>query len=123
MRVVETPYPRKVIRLREILSPEEVAHVIDAADSPFHRAMLVTLYATGTRRAVTAHLKVGDIDSRRMVVHIQGGKGDRDVMLSPKLFDALRGFWRGLLCKHSHFRSMKFTLLHGPCRTGEHFLV
>ena len=57
----------------EILSPDEVARLIDAADSRFHRAMLMTLYATGARRAEAPHLKVGDIDSRRMVVHIHGG--------------------------------------------------
>ena len=76
--VTETPYPRKVIHLPQILSPEEVARLIDATDSRFHRAMLMTLYATGARRAEAAHLKVGDIDSRRMVVHIHGGKGNRD---------------------------------------------
>ena len=96
--VAETPYPRKVIHLPHILSPEEIDRLIDASDSRFHRAMLMTLYATGARRAEAAHLKVGDIDSQRMVVHIHGGKGnrDRDVMLSPKLLEALRDYWRGL---------------------------
>ena len=56
----------------------------------------MTLHATGARRAEAAQLKVGDIDSQRMVVHIHGGKGrkDSDVMLSPKLLDALRIYWR-----------------------------
>jgi site-specific recombinase XerD len=96
--IAETPYPRKVIHLPEILSPEEVARLIDAAELPFYRILLMTLYGTGARRAEVAHLKVGDIDSRRMVVHIHGGKGnrDRDVMLSQKLLDALRAYWRGL---------------------------
>jgi integrase len=63
----------------------------------------MTLYATGARRAEVAHLKISDIDSQRMVVHIRGGKGrkDRDVMLSPKLLDALRIYWRGLKEKPS----------------------
>ena len=58
----------------------------------------MTLYATGARRAEVARLKVSDIDSQRMVVHIQGGKGrkDRDVMLSPILLEALREYWRRL---------------------------
>jgi integrase/recombinase XerD len=96
--VAETPYPRKIIRLPEILSPEEVARLIDAAELPFYRILLMTLYGTGARRTEAAHLKVGDIDSHRMVVHIHGGKGnrDRDVMLSQTLLDALRGYWRGL---------------------------
>jgi site-specific recombinase XerD len=58
----------------------------------------MTLYATGARRTEVARLKVSDIDSERMVVHIRGGKGrkDRDVMLSPALLEALRTYWRGL---------------------------
>jgi site-specific recombinase XerD len=58
----------------------------------------MTLYATGARRAEVARLKITDIDSERMVVHIRGGKGrkDRDVMLSPALLDELRTDWRGL---------------------------
>ena len=58
----------------------------------------MTLDATGARRAEVAHPKISDIDSQRMVIHIRGGKGrkDRDVMLSPKLLDALRVYWRGL---------------------------
>jgi site-specific recombinase XerD len=49
------------------------------------------------------HLKVSDIDSQRMVIHVQGGKGrkDRDVLLSPKLLEALREHWRGLPRKPS----------------------
>jgi site-specific recombinase XerD len=76
--VAETPYPRKVIHLPQILSLEEVTRLINAADSRFHRAMLLAHYATGARRTEAAHLKVGDIDSRRMVVHIHSGKGNRD---------------------------------------------
>jgi integrase/recombinase XerD len=58
----------------------------------------MTLYATGMRRAELANLKLSDIDSQRMVIHIQGGKGrkDRDVMLSPNLLDALRQHYRSL---------------------------
>ena len=96
--IAETPYPKKVLHLPGILSQEEVARLIDAAEFPFHRILLMTLYATGARRAEVAHLKIRDIDSQRMVIHIRGGKGrkDRDVMLSPKLLDALRVYWRGL---------------------------
>src|SRR5438105_6713814 len=96
--VAETPYPKKVLHLPQVLSPEEVARLIDAAEFPFHRILLMTLYAPGARRAEVAHLKISDIDSQRMVIHIRGGKGrkDRDVMLSSKLLDALLVYWRGL---------------------------
>ncbi len=99
--VAETPYPKRVQRLPTVLSQEEVAQLIDAAPTPFYRILLMTLYATGARRAELAHLKVSDIDSQRMVVHIQGGKGrqDRDVMLSPVLLEALREYWRRLNLK------------------------
>jgi len=96
--ITETPYPKKVLHLPEILSQEEVARLIDAAECPFYRILLITLYATGVRRSELAHLRVSDIDSQRMVVHVCGGKGrkDRDVMLSPKLLDELRLYWRSL---------------------------
>ena len=94
----ETPYPKKVLHLPEILTQAEVARLIDATETPFQRILVMTLYATGARRAEVAALKVSDIDSQRMVVHIRGGKGrkDRDVMLSPALLEALRTYWRGL---------------------------
>jgi site-specific recombinase XerD len=89
--VAETPYPKKVLHLPQVLSPEEVARLIDAAELPFHRILLMTLYATGARRAEVAHLKISDIDSHR------------DVMLSPKLLDALRVYWRGLRRKPTNW--------------------
>src|SRR5882724_4135026 len=101
--IADTPYPKGAHRLPAILSQEEVAQLIQAADTSFHRTLLMTLYATGVRRAELTHLKVSDIDSQRMVIHVQGGKGrkDRDVMLSPKLLEALREHWRGLPRKPS----------------------
>ena len=103
--IAETPYPKKVQRLPIILSSEEVTQLIDSARTPFHRILLMTLYATGVRRAELARLKITDIDSQRMIIHIQGGKGrkDRDVMLSPKLLAALREYWRGLSRKPTHW--------------------
>jgi len=99
----ETPYPKRAEHVPSILSQEEVARLIDAAGTPFHRTVLMTLYATGVRRAELTHLKITDVDSQRMVVHIQGGKGrkDRDVMLSPKLLKELREHWRRLRRKPS----------------------
>src|SRR5271169_4687651 len=103
--ITETPYPKKAFHLPTILSQEEVARLIDAALTPFHRILLLTLYATGARNAELTHLKVSDIDSQRMVIHIQGGKGrvDRDVMLSPKLLEELRQHWRRLRTRKSEW--------------------
>src|SRR5262249_60888308 len=80
--VAETPYPKKSHRLPAILSQEEVARLIDAAGTPFHRTVLITLYATGLRCAELTHLKASDVDSKRMVIHIQWGTAlkDPDVM-------------------------------------------
>src|SRR5262250_1005729 len=101
--IADTPYPKKTHLLPTILSQEEVAQLIDAAPTPFYRTILMTLYATGIRNAELTRLKVNHIDSRRMVIHIQGGKGrqDRDVMLSPVLLEELRAHWRRLRKKSS----------------------
>ena len=65
---------------------------------PFIPFCLMTLYATGAHRAEAAHLKISDIDSQRVVIPIRSGRGrkDRDVMLSPKVLEALHVYWRGL---------------------------
>jgi site-specific recombinase XerD len=73
--IADTPYPKRAFHLPSILSREEVARLIDAALTPYHRTLLMTLYATGVRRAELTHLKVSDVDSKRMVIHVQGGKG------------------------------------------------
>ena len=101
----QTPYPKKVFHLPEILSQDEVARLIDATNTPFQRVLVMTLYATGARRSEVAHLKISDIDSQRMVIHIHGGKGrkDRDVMLSLALLEELRTYWRGLRHKPSEW--------------------
>jgi integrase/recombinase XerD len=97
----EMPYPKKKIHLPVIWSPEEVTSLIDAAPIPFYRTILMTLYGTGVRRAECAALKLTDIDSARMVVHVQDGKGgkDRDIVLSPHLRDELRAHYRRLARK------------------------
>jgi len=92
------PYPKRPRRLPNILSAQEVAHLIDAADSAFYRVIVMTLYATGVRRSELTQLRIQDIDSERMVVHVRGGKGrkDREVMLSEQLLANLRGHIRRL---------------------------
>src|SRR5207237_3694268 len=83
------PYPKQPRRLPIVLSQEEVTRLIDAASNLFHRAMLMTLYSTGMRRAELCRLKVSDIDSQRMVIRIRQGKAsrDRDEPSSAKLLE------------------------------------
>jgi integrase/recombinase XerD len=92
----DTPYPKAPRRLPTILSVDQVTQLIDAADSLSHRTMLMVLYSTGMRTAELLPLRVADIDSRRMLIHIQHGKGGRDryVPLSPTLLTTLRVYYR-----------------------------
>jgi site-specific recombinase XerD len=90
------PFPKRPRSLPTVLSPEEVERLIASAKNLMHRAMLMTLYATGLRRSELCQLKVTDIDSQRMVIRVRQGKGarDRDVLLSPKLLETLRKYWQ-----------------------------
>jgi integrase/recombinase XerD len=93
----DLPYPRNYRRrLPVILSPEEVARLIDSARNLYHRALIMTVYSCGLRRIEACRLKVSDIDSKRMMIRVSHGKGgvDRDVPLSPALLDTLRQYWR-----------------------------
>jgi len=92
----DLPYPKYRKRLPVVLSREEVGRLIDSAKNLFHRAMLMTLYGTGVRRSELRRLQVGNIDSQRMMLRVEHGKGgiDRDVPLSPQLLETLREYWR-----------------------------
>jgi integrase/recombinase XerD len=92
----DTPYPKAPQRLPSILSVEEMARLIEAADGLYHRTMVMMLYSTGMRSAELLQLQVADIDSRRMLIHIRQGKGGRDryVPLSPTLLATLRVYYR-----------------------------
>ena len=89
-------FPKIPRKLPVVLSPEEVTRMIEAAPNLLHRTILMVLYATGIRRTEASLLKVTDIDSERMVIHIHQGKGsrDRDVPMTSKLLDALREYFR-----------------------------
>jgi integrase/recombinase XerD len=89
------PGPHQPQKLPQILSREEVLRLIDAAANPKHRTMLLTTYAAGLRLTEVCALKVADIDSERMTLRIEQGKGakDRYALLSPKLLKALRDYW------------------------------
>ena len=90
------PFPKRPRQLPVVLSPEEVQRVIDSAENLMRRTMVMTLYSTGIRCSELCHRKVSDIDSKRMLIRIHKGKGgrDRDVLLSPKLLEILREYWR-----------------------------
>jgi site-specific recombinase XerD len=85
--------PRK---LPEIMSPDEVKRLIAAAGHLKHQTALALAYATGLRVNEVVHLKVGDIDSQRMTLRVEQGKGQKDryAMLSPLLLERLRVWWR-----------------------------
>jgi len=90
------PYARKRRQLPVILSAEEVARFFAAVPSLKHRTALMTAYAAGLRVSELVHLKLTAIDSSRMLIRIEQGKGGRDryIMLSPHLLVVLRAYWR-----------------------------
>jgi integrase/recombinase XerD len=92
----DLPYPKRHRKHPIVLSPEEVAKLINAARSLMHRALLMVLYGTGLRREEASLLRVDNIDSSRMTIHVQFGKGgkQRFVPLSPVLLETLREYWR-----------------------------
>jgi len=90
------PAPKKPQTLPVVLSPEEVVQFLDSVASRKHRVILTTCYAAGLRVSEAVRLTLPAIDSARMVVRVEQGKGQKDryVMLSPKLLDILRDWWR-----------------------------
>jgi len=92
----DIPMPKKPFKLPVILSPEEVMRFLESVYSTKHRAILMATYAAGLRVSEATHLKVTDIDSQRMMLRVEQGKcaKDRYVMLSPRLLQELRSYWR-----------------------------
>jgi integrase/recombinase XerD len=92
------PAPKKPQKLPVVLSPEEVLHFLESVGSTKHQAILTTCYAAGLRISEAIRLKPIDIDSQRMVIRVDQGKGQKDryVMLSPKLLETLRNYFRAV---------------------------
>ncbi|WP_321812972.1 MULTISPECIES: site-specific integrase [unclassified Burkholderia] len=93
--VDEIPLSKVPLKLPVILSQDEVTRFLEAIRSVKHRTVLMAAYAAGLRISEATRLKVGDIDSQRMVLRVEQGKGhaDRYVMLSPRLLEILRSYW------------------------------
>ena len=94
--VESIPRPRTVRRLPNVLSGTEVEALLRAFEHPKYRVVSMVMYAAGLRVSEACRLKVDDIDSKRMLLHVRQGKGnqDRSVMLSHRLLENLRRYWR-----------------------------
>jgi integrase/recombinase XerD len=90
------PFPRKETRLPVILSSAQVSCLLQSISNPRYRMFFTTIYATGLRLSEARRLEVADIDSARNTVRVRQGKGrkDRYVMLSPRLLEQLRQYWK-----------------------------
>ena len=120
------PYAREPQKLPVVLGADEVVRFLEAVPSLKSRAALTTAYAAGFRASETACLKVANIDSSRMVIHVEQGKGGRDryVMLSPQLLGILRAYWK--LTRPQRFlfpgrdpdTAINVTVLHAACRSA-----
>jgi integrase/recombinase XerD len=109
----DLPIPKTPKKLPVVLSHEEDLRLIKEAITVMHSTILILLYATGIRRAELRWLKVSDIDSQRMVIHIQEGKGrrDRDIPMTSTVLQVLRKYWL-------HATPAVY-LFPSPCNTNE----
>ena len=120
------PYAREPRKLPTVLSAEEVVRFLEAVSSLKSRVALTTAYAAGLRVSEVAALKVADIESDRMVMRIENGKGgkQRYVMLSAPLLGVLRSYWRRtrpslyLFPGRTADKPIEPTVLHAACRSA-----
>jgi integrase/recombinase XerD len=103
--------PRKTMKLPVVLSREEVKTIFDATENVKHRMILMVIYSGGLRVSEAAHLRVQDIDSSRMQIRVEQGKGkkDRYTLLSAQLLGKLREYWLSCRPKHWLFPSNRNT--------------
>jgi integrase/recombinase XerD len=94
--VERLPLPKVPKKLPVVLTAAEVAQLLGAVRNLKHRALLMTAYAAGLRVSEVVGLEVSDIDSQQMLIRVRQGKGrkDRFVMLSPRLLEVLRAYWK-----------------------------
>ncbi len=120
------PYARKPAALPDVLNRDEVVRFLEAVPSLKCRVALTTAYATGMRVSEVVAVEVRNIDSGRMVIRIEHGKGgkDRYVMLSAQLLGILRAYWK--LTRPQRFlfpgrdpdTAVNVTVLHAACRSA-----
>jgi site-specific recombinase XerD len=119
-------YAREPHKLPVVLNADEVVRFLEAVPSLKTRVALTTAYAAGLRASEAVSLKVADIDSVRMVIRVEHGKGgkDRTVMLSAQLLDILRAYWRLARPRHWLFpgrdeiKPIDVQVLHAACRSA-----
>jgi site-specific recombinase XerD len=94
--VASLPWPKVPIRLPDVPSADEVVRLLAAAPLPRHRLVWMVAYGAGLRVSEACALQVGDIDSRRGVIVVRGGKGGKDrlTLLPRRLLEELRAYWR-----------------------------
>ena len=120
------PYAREPRKLPVVLSADEVVRFLEAVPSLKSRAALTTAYAAGLRASEVVALKVANIDSGRMVIRVEHGKGgkDRYVMLSARLLGILRTYWRLARPEHWLFpgresgKPIDVQVLYAACRSA-----
>jgi integrase/recombinase XerD len=119
-------YAREPRKLPVVLNADEVVRFLEAVPGLKTRVALTTAYAAGLRASEAVSLKVADIDSVRMVIRVERGKGDKDrtVMLSAQLLDILRAYWRLARPQHWLFpgrdemKPIDVQVLHAACRSA-----
>jgi integrase/recombinase XerD len=119
-------YAREPRKLPVVLNADEVVRFLEAVPGLKTRVALTTAYAAGLRASEAVSLKVADIDSVRMVIRVEHGKGDKDrtVMLSAQLLDILRAYWRLARPQHWLFpgrdemKPIDVQVLHAACRSA-----
>ena len=120
------PYAREPRKLPVVLSTDEIVRFLEAVSGLKCRVALTTAYAAGLRVSEVVGIKIADIDSLRMVILIEHGKGgkDRYVMLSAQLLGILRSYWRLARPKHwlfpgrSEDKPIEPNVLHAACRSA-----
>jgi site-specific recombinase XerD len=95
-KIENIPHPKREKRLPVVFSTEEVKRFLEAVKNPKHRLVMMACYSSGLRLSEAVHLKLTDIDSQRMQIRVEQGKGkkDRYTLLGKTLLDELRSYWK-----------------------------